>query len=132
MAGMTAAMLAESWEKKSVAFLYCCMVQYISSTYISNGKLTYLKNANQIFDDDPVIIIKLVPPEFEGFVGSDGVDCSSIREYESHHVVRGIPTGYDITRDESFLEIGPMTDPVPSRKSDRSRMDDGKRKLANL
>ena len=131
MAGMTAAMLAESWEKKSVAFLYCCTVQYISSTYIS-GKLTYLKNTNQIFNDDPVIIIKLVPPEFEGFVGSDGIDCSSICEYEFHHVVRGVPTGYDITRDESFLEIGPMTDLPPSRKSNCSRIDDGKQKLANL
>ena len=66
---------------------------------------TYLKDANEIFDDGPVVIIKLVPSQFQTLVGCDLVNSLPVCEHKTHHVVGRVPSGYNVTGDEPLLEV---------------------------
>ena len=65
----------------------------------------YFKNANKVFDDNPIIIVKLVLPQFENLVCSNLVDSWPVCHYKPHHVICRIPPGHDVAGNEPFLEI---------------------------
>lgn len=87
---------------------------------------TYLKNTNEILNDIPVLVVKLILSQFQTFLGSDLVDCWPIRTYELHHIVRRIPPGHDIAGDEPWFKTELATNAAPGRESDCGRMYDGK------
>ena len=58
----------------------------------------YLKNAYEIFNNDPVIVVELILPQFQSFVSSDLVDGCSMYEHETHHVIGGVPSCYNVMR----------------------------------
>jgi hypothetical protein len=60
MAGITVAMLAESCEKNSVAFLYIYILKCVSSVYVYGTRQTYLEDAYKIIDNDPVIVVEFI------------------------------------------------------------------------
>lgn len=79
------------------------MCQYIAHT--TKNRLLYLKDTNEIFNNDPVIVVKLIHSQFQRFVSSDLVNCSPVFENETHHVVGRVPSGYNVTGDELLLEV---------------------------
>jgi hypothetical protein len=61
MAGITVAMLAESCEKNSVAFLYIYILKCVSSVqYVYGTRQTYLEDAYKIIDNNPVIVVEFI------------------------------------------------------------------------
>jgi hypothetical protein len=68
-------------------------------------KLLYLKDANEIFNNDPVIVVKLVPSPFQTLVSGDLVDSLPVCEHKTHHVIGRVPLGYNVMGDEPFLEV---------------------------
>jgi hypothetical protein len=66
---------------------------------------THLEHANEIVDNDPVIVVELVPSQFQRLVGGDLVDSVSVCERKAHHVVGQVPSGYNVTGDEPLLEV---------------------------
>lgn len=78
---------------------------------------TYLKNADKFLDNDPVIIVKFKPSQFQIFVSSNLVNCDPVSEHKLQHVIGGVPARHDITGDESFLETKLTADVAPSRES---------------
>ena len=94
--------------------------------------MTYLENAYEIFNNDPIIVVELILPQFQSFVSSDLVDSCSMYEHETHHVVGGVPSHYDITRNELVFEAQFGASAVPGRKGNSCRIDDCKGKLSYL
>jgi hypothetical protein len=80
----------------------------------------YLKNTDEILDDDPVVMVELIPSQFQGFVGCDLVNCCPVSKYKPHHIICRVPSRHNITRDKPFLEIELTADAAPSRESDCS------------
>jgi hypothetical protein len=66
---------------------------------------TYLEDANKIFDNDPVVVVELIPSQFQRLVGGDLVDSLPVCEHKTHHVVGRVPSGYNVTGDELRLEV---------------------------
>jgi hypothetical protein len=85
--------------------------------YVPKTRLTYLENAYKILDDDPVIIVEFILPQFETLVGSNLVNCNPVCKHEPQHVISGVSVHHNIMRDEPFLEMQLTTDAVPSRES---------------
>jgi hypothetical protein len=56
-------------------------------TYTQQETNTYFKDANQIFDNDPVIIVKLILSQLQSLVCSNFVDSFPVFEDEMHHVI---------------------------------------------
>ena len=50
-------------------------------------RLHYLEDTNEIFDDNPLIVVSLESSQFQGLISSDVVNCMSVCEYKMHHVV---------------------------------------------
>ena len=47
----------------------------------------YFKNINKVFNDNTIIIVKLILPQFESLVCSYLVNSWPVRHHEPHHVV---------------------------------------------
>ena len=92
----------------------------------------YLKNAYEIFNNDPVIVVELILPQFQSFVSSDLVDGCSMYEHETHHVVGGVPSHYDVMRNELVFEAQFRASATPGRKGNSCQIDDCKGKLSYL
>jgi hypothetical protein len=65
----------------------------------------YLKDANKIFDNNPVVIVELVLSQFQSLVSGDLVNSLPIFEYEAHHVIGRVPSGHNVVGNEPLLEI---------------------------
>ncbi len=83
----------------------------------------YLEDANEIFNDDPVVIVELIPSQFQSLVGSDLVNGFPVCEHKTHHVVGRVPSGYNVTGDEPLLEVEFRAGAAPCREGNRGRMD---------
>ena len=94
--------------------------------------MRYLKNTYEIFNNDPVIIVKLILPQFQSFVSSDLVNGCSMYEHETHHVIGGVPSHYDIMRNELVFEAQFRASATPGRKGNSCQIDDCKGKLSYL
>ena len=94
---------------------------------VHTNKRIYLKDVNKIFDNDPVIIVELVLPQFQTLVGSDLVDSFLVCEDKTHHVICQVPSCYNIMRDKSLVEVKFQAGAAPHRKSNGCQMDDCKR-----
>ena len=68
-------------------------------------RLHYLENTNKIFNNGPVIIVKLIPSQFQGLVSSDIIDSVSVFEYKLHHVIGQVPSSYHIVGDKPLFEV---------------------------
>jgi hypothetical protein len=92
---------------------------------ITRKKLsTYLKDVNEIVDNDPVVIVELVPSQFQRLVGGDFVDSLPICERKAHHVVGRVPSGNNVTGDELLLEVEFRAGAAPRGEGNCGRMDD--------
>ena len=92
----------------------------------------YLENAYEIFNNDPVIVVELILPQFQSFVSSDLANGCSMYEHETHHVVGGVPLCYNVMRNELVFEAQFGASATPGRKGDSCQIDDCKGKLAYL
>ena len=59
-----------------------------------------LENIDKIFDNFPLLLIKLKLVQLQSFIARDGINRLSIFECEAQHVICGVPTGNDVARDE--------------------------------
>ena len=96
MAGMTAATLAESWEKKSIAFLNCYGRGLACGSI--TGTNTYEQDRNEIFSNSPLFSLQLELPELEGLVRCHSVDGCTIFGGKAEHIVCRVPTSDNVTR----------------------------------
>jgi hypothetical protein len=79
-----------------------------------------------------VIIVELILPQFQRFVSSDLVDGCSMYEHKTHHVVGGVPSRYNVMRNELVFEAQFGASATPDRKGNSCRIDDCKEKLSYL
>ena len=105
------------------------MYQY--SVY-NTEETTYLKDTNEIFNDGPVVIIKLVLSQFQSFVSCDLVNSLPVCKHKTHHVVGRVPSGYNIVRDEPLLEAKLRAGAMPSGEGNGCQMDNCECKLSYL
>ena len=77
----------------------------------------YLENGNEIFDNNPIIIIKFVLPQLQHFVGSDLINNVPVFEYKIHHIVGGVPSHYHIAWDKLLFEAKFRADLAPGGQS---------------
>ena len=93
---------------------------YIADT---NKRVLYLKDANEIFDDDPVTTFELIPSQFQSLVSGDLVDSFLVCEHKMQHVIGWVPSGYNVMGDEPLLEVEFQAGVVPCREGNCGQMD---------
>ena len=93
---------------------------------------TYLENSDEIFDDNPIIIIQFILPQLQCFVRSDLINSTPVFEYENHHIVGGVPSRYHIAWDKPHFEAEFRADSMPGGQNDCCRMNNRERKLSYL
>ena len=68
-------------------------------------RLHYLENTVKIFEDGPVIIVELIPSQFQGLVSGDIIDSVLVFEYKLHHVIGQVLSSYHIVGDKPLFEV---------------------------
>jgi hypothetical protein len=84
----------------------------------TNKRLRYLKDTNEILNNDPAVIVELIPLQFQTLVSSDLVDSLPVCEHKVHHIVGRVPLGYNIAGDEPLLEVKFGARAAPCREGD--------------
>ena len=68
-------------------------------------RLHYLENTVKIFEDGPVIIVELIPSQFQGLVSGYIIDSVLVFEYKLHHVIGQVLSSYHIVGDKPLFEV---------------------------
>jgi hypothetical protein len=109
------AMLAESWEKKSVMFLYW-------------SKTT----CNKVLSNRPLLHFQFKLSELKGLVSCYGINDSAVSNCEVKHVVSRVPASDNITWEDVWLKLELLAVSAPCGKGNGCQSYDGKSKVVKL
>ena len=75
----------------------------------------------------PALIVEFISTQLERFVRGDTVDRLPIFKGKDHHVIGGVPTRDDVSRDKFEFKAMGVAETSPCGEGDGGRMNDRKR-----